>query len=114
MKQYKLLADIIAFLHLIFTIAVAVSLVVALLTPHYRPLAFFLSAILLTSWKIWGDCPFARWENHFRRRYNPRTAYRRSFLEHYSHKYLPFTIRDAFIKTSAFAILVVLIILTVT
>lgn len=113
MKRYKFLADIVALLHLGLTVLIVAGLITAVTTSRYRVFALFVSVMLLTSWKIWGDCPCARWENYWRKRYDPRTIYRGSFLEHYSRKYLPFIVRDTFIKMSAFAILVVLIILTV-
>lgn len=114
MKRYKLLADIIAILHLALTLLIVLSFAVAIATPRYRVFALLVSVVLLISWRIWSDCPCVKWENYLRMRYDPKTVYRGSFVKHYSRKYLPFTISGTFIKIAVFAMLIVLAILTIT
>ncbi len=102
-------ADAVAVIHVAFILLVVCGVPLALLMPRFRFLMFIFIAISTFSWTIWGGCPLVIWENSFRRRYDPTTVYRGTFVAHYSRAFLALEIPDAAVRFTTYLFFVILL-----
>lgn len=101
LKVNSMTSKNILFIHTaIFTLFVLASLGSPIIATRYPEffspkntlILAILAVLILTTWSIFGGCPFTVWENRFREKESAGSAYKDPCLKHYAKKWFDITL----------------------